>query len=111
MSDVSDPYIDAWILGVLAQVEKIETGVKFNQNILDDNFILKVVYLSGLKNGPLRAKEFLQNKGIKLVVVPHFKRTYLDGAALLNKKGEPIIALSLRYDRLDNFWFALVHEL
>ena len=111
-NEKDDPYsIDAWILGVLAQAEKIETGVKFNQNILDENFILKVVYLSGLKNGPLRAKEFLQNKGIKLVVVPHFKRTYLDGAALLNKKGEPIIALSLRYDRLDNFWFALAHEL
>jgi len=30
---------------------------------------------------------------------------------LLNKKGEPIIALSLRYNRLNNFWFALVHEL
>jgi HTH-type transcriptional regulator/antitoxin HigA len=111
-NEKDDPYsIDAWILGVLAQAEKIETAVKFNQNILDENFILKVVYLSGLKNGPLRAKEFLQNKGIKLVVVPHFKRTYLDGAALLNKKGEPIIALSLRYDRLDNFWFTLAHEL
>jgi HTH-type transcriptional regulator/antitoxin HigA len=111
-NEKDDPYsIDAWILGVLAQAEKIETGVKFNQNILDEKFILKVVYLSGLKNGPLRAKEFLQNKGIKLVAVPHFKRTYLDGAALLNKKGEPIIALSLRYDRLDNFWFTLAHEL
>jgi HTH-type transcriptional regulator/antitoxin HigA len=111
-NEKDDPYsIDAWILGVLAQAEKIESGVKFNQNILDENFILKVVYLSGLKNGPLRAREFLQNKGIKLAVVPHFKRTYLDGAALLNKKGEPIIALSLRYDRLDNFWFTLAHEL
>ena len=30
---------------------------------------------------------------------------------MINKKGEPIIALSLRYDRLDNFWFTLSHEL
>jgi len=111
-NEKDDPYsVDAWILCVLAQAETIETGVKFNQNILDKSFIVKVVYLSGLKDGPLRAKEFLQNKGIKLVVVPHFKRTYLDGAALLNKKGEPIIAMSLRYDRLDNFWFTLAHEL
>jgi HTH-type transcriptional regulator/antitoxin HigA len=111
-NEKDDPYsVDAWILGVLAQAETIETGVKFNQNILDESFIVKVVYLSGLKDGPLRAKEFLQNKGIKLVVVPHFKRTYLDGAVLLNKRGEPIIALSLRYDRLDNFWFTLAHEL
>jgi HTH-type transcriptional regulator / antitoxin HigA len=111
-NEKDDPYsIDAWILGVLSQVETIETGIKFNQDILDKNFIVKVVYLSGLKDGPLRAKEFLQNKGINLVVVPHFERTHLDGAALLNKRGEPIIALSLRYDRLDNFWFTLSHEL
>jgi HTH-type transcriptional regulator/antitoxin HigA len=111
-NEKDDPYsIDAWILGVLAQVETIEAGVKFNPNILDKSFIGKVIYLSGLKDGPLRAKEFLQNKGIKLVIVPHFKRTYLDGAALVSKKGEPIIALSLRYNRLDNFWFTLAHEL
>lgn len=111
-NDKDDPYsVDAWVLGVLAQAEKIATEAKFNPGILDKGFIAKVVYLSVLKDGPLRAKEFLQNRGIKLVIVPHFKRTYLDGAALLNKKGEPIIALSLRYDRLDNFWYTLAHEL
>jgi len=111
-NEKDDPYsIDAWVLGALAQAEKIKTEAKFDPDILDKSFIAKVVYLSGLKDGPLRAKEFLQNKGIKLVVVPHCKRTYLDGAILINKKGEPIIALSLRYDRLDNFWFTLAHEL
>ena len=111
-NEKDDPYsVDAWILRVLGQAEAIETKVKFSQNILDKSFILKVVYLSGLKDGPLKAKEFLQNKGIKLVAVPHFRRTYLDGAVLLNKKGAPIIALSLRHDRLDNFWFTLAHEL
>ncbi len=111
-NDKDDPYsIDAWKLGVLAEAEKVETLVRFNPDILDKNFIKKVAYLSVLRSGPLRAKEFLQNKGIKLVAVPHFERTYLDGAALINKKGEPIIALSLRYDRLDNFWFTLAHEL
>ena len=109
---MDDPYaIDAWILGVLAQAEKIETEVKFNPAALDRRFIPKVIYLSVLNNGPLRAREYLQSKGIKLVVVPHFRRTYLDGAALVNQQGEPIIALSLRYDRLDNFWFTLAHEL
>jgi HTH-type transcriptional regulator/antitoxin HigA len=111
-NDKDDPYsIAAWLLGVLAQAETIETAVKFNPDILDNNFIRKVAYLSVLTDGPLRAKEFLQNKGIKLVIVYHFKRTYLDGATLVNKKGEPIIALTLRYDRLDNFWFTLAHEL
>jgi HTH-type transcriptional regulator/antitoxin HigA len=34
----------------------------------------------------------------------------LDGAALLADK-KPIIGMTLRYDRLDNFWFVLFHEL
>ena len=111
-NEKNDPYaIDAWLLGALAQAEKIETEVRFDPLNLDRNFVEKVIYLSVLKDGPLKAKELLQNKGIKLVIVPHFKKTYLDGAALINKKGEPIIALTLRYDRLDNFWFTLAHEL
>jgi HTH-type transcriptional regulator/antitoxin HigA len=48
--------------------------------------------------------------GITLVTVPHFKGTYLDGAAILDN-GRPIVALTLRHDRLDNFWFVLTHEL
>src|SRR5690606_22340281 len=39
------------------------------------------------------------------------KGTMLDGAALKDLDGIPIIALTLRYDRIDNFWFTLVHEL
>lgn len=111
-NDKNDPYaIDAWILGVLAQAETTETEMKFDPAILGADFIKKVICLSVLRDGPLKAKEFLQNKGIKLVIVPHFKKTFLDGAALINKKGEPIIALSLRYDRLDNFWFTIAHEM
>lgn len=107
-----NPYsIAAWVLSVLAHAEKIETEAKFNSDILDKSFISKVVSLSVLKDGPFKAREFLQAKGIKLAIVPHFEKTYLDGAAMINKKGEPIIALTLRYDRLDNFWFTLAHEL
>jgi HTH-type transcriptional regulator/antitoxin HigA len=35
----------------------------------------------------------------------------LDGAALWHPDGFPVIGLTLRYDRLDNFWFTLFHEL
>lgn len=30
---------------------------------------------------------------------------------MLLETGNPIIALTLRFDRLDNFWFVLMHEL
>jgi HTH-type transcriptional regulator/antitoxin HigA len=45
------------------------------------------------------------------VIEAHLPRTYIDGAALCALDGYPIVALTLRYDRLDNFWFTLLHEL
>ena len=38
-------------------------------------------------------------------------KTYLDGAALRLDDERPVIGLTLRYDRIDNFWFCLLHEL
>lgn len=66
--------------------------------------------LSWSEQGPLLAKEFLGRKGIALVIEPHFQHTYLDSAAVMFKN-HPIIALTLRHDRLDNYWFCLMHEL
>jgi HTH-type transcriptional regulator / antitoxin HigA len=111
-NDKDNPYsIKTWILIVLAEAKKLDVDTKFNKDSLDTSFIAKVVHLSILSKGIVAAKEFLLRKGIKLVVVPHFKKTYLDGAVLIDDKDNPIIALTLRYDRLDNFWFTLSHEL
>ena len=44
-------------------------------------------------------------------MVPHLPKTYLDGAAFLLPDGTPVIGLTLRYDRIDYFWFCLLHEL
>lgn len=48
--------------------------------------------------------------GIHFVIVPHLPKTYLDGAVLF-AAGRPVVALTLRYDRIDAFWFTLMHEL
>jgi HTH-type transcriptional regulator / antitoxin HigA len=58
-------------------------------------------------------KEFLSelnNVGVKFVFLSHLSKTYLDGAAFL-ADGAPVVALTGRYDRVDNFWFTLAHEL
>ncbi len=98
----------AWGLRVMELSEK---------NPLDENYMPGSINLSDLsklsyfKDGPLLAKEYLEKHGIQLFVVPHLKRTFLDGAVMIFKKKNPIIALTLRYNRLDNFWFCLLHEL
>ncbi len=70
-----------------------------------------IARLSYFNNGPLLVKEYLNKQGIHLVVAPHLPRTYLDGAAMIMTDGTPVVGLTLRYDRIDNFWFCLLHEL
>lgn len=53
---------------------------------------------------------WLQSLGVRFVIVPQLPKTYIDGA-LCDPEDGPIIALTLRYDRIDSFWFTLMHEL
>ncbi|WP_017319061.1 HigA family addiction module antitoxin [Mastigocladopsis repens] len=57
-----------------------------------------------------RIPQLLMDLGIHFVIVPHLSKTYLDGAAFY-LKNNPVVALTLRYDRIDSFWFTLMHEL
>lgn len=54
--------------------------------------------------------ELLLANGIHFVLVKNLPKTFIDGAAFW-VAGKPVIALSLRYDRVDSFWFTLMHEL
>jgi HTH-type transcriptional regulator/antitoxin HigA len=63
------------------------------------------------EDGPLLAVEYLRTKGILVICEGHLPKTYLDGAAFLIDGRIPVIALTLRLNRLDNFWFVLLHEL
>lgn len=44
-------------------------------------------------------------------MLKHLQKTHLDGAVMRLQDGTPVIALTLRHDRTDNFWFTLFHEL
>jgi HTH-type transcriptional regulator/antitoxin HigA len=48
---------------------------------------------------------------VNLYVRPALVQTKLDGAAMLDLEGAPIIGMTIRHDRLDSFWFTLLHEL
>jgi HTH-type transcriptional regulator/antitoxin HigA len=57
-----------------------------------------------------RVPDFLCSHGVHFLMVPHLDQTYMDGAAF-TVQGHPVVALTLRYDRIDHFWFTLLHEL
>lgn len=52
----------------------------------------------------------LDSIGVRLVIVEHLSGTRIDGGALWLAE-VPVVALSLRYDRVDWFWFTIMHEL
>ena len=78
---------------------------------LSSDAINQLVRLSSHEDGPLRAIEFLERHGIIVIFEEHLSKTKLDGAALSLNHRQAVIAMSLRHDRLDNFWFVLLHEL
>lgn len=56
----------------------------------------------------------LTEAGVRFVVVKQLPKSKIDGAAFwLDKacKKQPVIAMSMRYDRIDAFWHTLGHEL
>ena len=107
-----DPYaLSAWCIRVLALSRNNLLKSKYVKGSVKLKTLQEIARLSYFENGPLLAKEYLEKQGIHLIVVPHLPKTYLDGAAMLMPDGTPVIGLTLRYDRIDNFWFCLLHEL
>lgn len=49
--------------------------------------------------------------GIRLVIVEGLKGSKIDGVCFWLDRNSPVIGLSMRFDRMDNFWFVLRHEL
>ena len=99
--------LQVWLAAVHLQAQ--EKHLPFYSGIKEKD-LTEIARFSTFADGPKRAIAFLEERGVSVVVMPHFRSTYVDGAIfLLNKK--PVIGLSLRYDRVDNFWYTLGHEL
>jgi len=100
----------AWQSRVINKADQI-TIEEFDKSKLDTFFWTEFNRISLLEDGALLIVSFLNRYGINLIVEKHLPKTYLDGWVTWDKINNPVIALSLRYDRVDNFWFTLVHEL
>ncbi|MDQ2076878.1 ImmA/IrrE family metallo-endopeptidase [Marinimicrobium sp. ABcell2] len=110
-SKVDDPYaLWAWKAETMFKAAQLHCGT-YDQEVLTPIFFRDLATLSTETDGPIKAMQVLSAVGVRAVVVPKYEGTYLDGAAFLLADGQPVVALTLRYNRLDNFWFTLLHEL
>ena len=96
---------------MLAQAGERGLLLEREADVVTPQFLRQIAQMSLLEDGPIQARRFLAQHGIGLEYVTHLPRTHLDGAALWLRDGRPVIGMTLRYDRIDNFWFTLLHEL
>lgn len=75
-----------------------------------DNLLKELRTLAAKSKAVHRVPELLSKYGIRFVVVEPLPRAKIDGAAFWLNENSPVIALSIRFDNIGSFWFALIHE-
>ena len=70
--------------------------------------------LSNLLSAPEEARKvprILAESGVRYVIVESLTSAKIDGVAFWLNENSPVIGMTLRHDRIDNFWFVLRHEI
>lgn len=100
----------AWTARVLIRAKEVRGVAKFDPAKISPELLRDLARLSWFAEGPRLAIEFLEKYGIVVIIEPRLPNTLLDGAAMLTEDGVPVVGLTLRHDRIDYFWFTLLHE-
>lgn len=104
----ANPAQVAWVY----RAKKIAKGVRVAK-FSDKAFADALAKLRDLLVNPedtQHVAEILAQGGVRLVLVEPLSRGRIDGATFWLDEFSPVIALAMRYDRLDHFWFLLLHE-
>jgi HTH-type transcriptional regulator/antitoxin HigA len=97
-----------WQAAVLQKSETVQAA--FHHKAFGPEALRQIARMSAKPDGPKRAVQRLAELGVSVVIMPSLPGTFLDGAVMSNRAGQPVIGLTLRHDRTDSFWFTLLHE-
>jgi HTH-type transcriptional regulator/antitoxin HigA len=100
----------AWQARVLAKARS-KAALARRYEPLSPEAVRSLVAMSCDRDGPQKAVDLLLEYGIIVVFERHLPSTKLDGAAMSLDGKYAVIGMTLRHDRIDNFWFVLLHEL
>ncbi|KUM54995.1 ImmA/IrrE family metallo-endopeptidase [Rheinheimera sp. EpRS3] len=110
----SQLYGSIWAGIINNRAHKIESSQKiqsFDLNLVDDLFLERVKNLSLVPKEIVNLPSLFLEVGIILIYEPTIKSSLIDGVVGKTITDRPYIGMSLRHNRLDNFWFTLFHEL
>lgn len=106
--------IDLWLKKVdqSAGRKVFETNIPaFEPGSITKTFLSSFVQLSREPSNLPNVVSALAEMGVVLIICPGPQGIKTDGVVYLTPDSRPIIGLTLRYPRLDYFWFTLLHEL
>jgi HTH-type transcriptional regulator/antitoxin HigA len=98
----------AWLLRVRELAEQMEVKAYSELAFASAFGQLKTMLrdIDGVRQVPA----VLATAGVRFLIVETLPSTRIDGVCLWLNADSPVIALSLRYDRIDAFWHTLLHE-
>lgn len=99
-----------WVARVIHLAQEMPVKTSYQSELLSNEFFVHLRRLSAFPEGPRLASEALASVGVRLVATPQAPGSRLDGVAMMLEDA-PVIGLTLRMDRIDSFWFSLMHEL
>lgn len=97
----------------LCRVKRMAKAVQVQATFTSGKTQALLARLSKLKAEPEEARhvaKVLASFGVRFLVLEPLASSRIDGVCLWLSPREPVIALSLRYDRIDWFWHTLMHE-
>lgn len=107
-NSVATPAQLAW----LYRVRQIASDMMVNKysNQAARNAVAKMRALLVSPEGVAAVPRILAECGIRFVIVESLPSAKIDGVCFWLSESSPVIGMSLRFDRIDNFWFVLRHE-
>lgn len=99
----------AWLYRV-RQIASELMVAKYSQNSVL-SCVNKLSSLLFSREEARKVPKILAEAGIRFVIVESLPSAKIDGVCFWLNESSPVIGMSMRYDRIDNFWFVLRHEL
>jgi HTH-type transcriptional regulator/antitoxin HigA len=104
------PVQQAWLWRVRQIAEMVPIKHAYREEVLRAN-LSKLRALAADVKLIAEVPMVVAEAGVRFLIVEGLPGAKIDGVTLWLNAKSPVIALTLRWDRIDNFWFVLRHEI
>ncbi len=104
----ANPSQVAWVRRAMKLAKAVHAN-KFSNK----SFARTLARLTELRANPEDVRHIprtLAEGGIRFLLIERLPKGKIDGACFWLDESSPVIAIAMRYDRIDHFWYILMHE-